>query len=335
MGFCNFSQDLAQEGYTAVDNIFLSSELPNASSDAVKVYLYGLYICKNPTHPDGQSLKLFASRLYLDEEVVFDCFLYWERRGVIRLKSTNPLSVEFLSLHPSKRLPKKYEKSKYADFNLHAQDLFVHRQITPTEYTQYYELLEDTGLTAEALLMIMQFCIEQKDTNVGYQYILTVANSWVHEGVRTVADVDEKLKNYEASNINMKEVFSALGRKSAPSFNDFQTYLKWTDSWGFSHETILYCASLAKKGGMNQLDYLLDDFFNKSLFTKEKIEDYQTRTKELRNLTKNIAKRLSLFVEFPDFIIESYILPWLGKGFSDSQLLFIAQECLKKKYPLI
>jgi phosphoenolpyruvate synthase/pyruvate phosphate dikinase len=45
---CTYSKEFSISGFTDVENAFISEYLPVSSGDAVKVYLYGLFLCQNP-----------------------------------------------------------------------------------------------------------------------------------------------------------------------------------------------------------------------------------------------------------------------------------------------
>ena len=47
MSFCSFSREFNENAYTAVENQFITKYMPGADDFAVKVYLYGLYLCQN------------------------------------------------------------------------------------------------------------------------------------------------------------------------------------------------------------------------------------------------------------------------------------------------
>lgn len=46
MSFCSFSKEFNENSYTAVENQFFTKYMPDADGFAVKVYLYGLYLCQ-------------------------------------------------------------------------------------------------------------------------------------------------------------------------------------------------------------------------------------------------------------------------------------------------
>ena len=47
MAFCSFSKDCDGNSFVTIENKFITKYLPEVDGLAVKVYLYGLYLCKN------------------------------------------------------------------------------------------------------------------------------------------------------------------------------------------------------------------------------------------------------------------------------------------------
>ena len=66
----SFDKEFSAAQYISLENGFILEYLPQASGDAVKVYLYGLYLCANPQQ--NSDLKDIASALSLSEETVMD-----------------------------------------------------------------------------------------------------------------------------------------------------------------------------------------------------------------------------------------------------------------------
>lgn len=57
MSFCSFSKETLKNSSTVIDNKFITTYLPEASGEAVKCYVYGLFVCQDS-----------------DEDVSFDKF---------------------------------------------------------------------------------------------------------------------------------------------------------------------------------------------------------------------------------------------------------------------
>ena len=94
--------------------------------------------------------------------------------------------------------------------------------LTPNELIKYIEVVEDYKISKEAMVLIAQYCVNSKGQNINSNYILTVAKAWANEGIKSIEQVELKLKEMEAQSENMRAVFFALGLKSLPDFEDKQ-----------------------------------------------------------------------------------------------------------------
>ena len=326
MGFARFSSDFLMETFTLVDNLFINEHLPYCDEKQIKIYLYGLYMCGLPQKDN--SLENMCSVLGVSESELAAAYRDFEDAGLCRVLNENPLEVTYLSLKRAMQPPKKYKSEKWHDFNRELQALFPERMLTPNEYNEYYSFLDANKLERDAMLMIVQYCINLKGQSVRYPYILAVAKNWVADGVRTVADVENKLSEYEAQTDDMRSVLSALGRKTGAELEEKQMLLKWTRSWGFGLPAIITAAKSLKSGkSFKQLDRKLDEFYRSNIFTSEEMNDYNSYREKMQELAVRINKNIGVFYESLDHVIEVYTIPWSNKGFSDEALVTVAHYC--------
>ncbi len=326
MSFARFSSDFLMETFTLVDNLFINEHLPYCDEKQIKVYLYGLFLCSNPANDN--SVDALCAKLDMTESAILSTYGYFEDMGLVRIISQKPLEVKYLSLKKSMQPPKKYKGEKWNDFNAHLQQLFPERMLTPNEYNEFYMFLDESKMEQDAMLMIVQYCIDLKGMNVRYPYILTVARNWASDGVRNASDVEDKLKEYDTQSEQMRTVLAALGRKGAAELEDKQMLLKWTRVWGYELDAILTAIKTLKGGkSFNKLDARLDEFYRMSIFTAAEMNDYRAHHEHLRNLALSVNKNLGVFYESFDHEIEVYIVPWTAKGFSDDALVKIAHHC--------
>jgi len=175
------------ESSIPIENVFINEYLPTANGDAVRVYLYGLYLSSVSWRYDN-SVEHFAKVLGLTEATVEEIFIYWQDKGLVRIISVNPLEIEYRSLKsgltPSRGI--------YADFNAKLEATIT-RPITQSEFKQYYDFLETYHVEQDALISVIKHCVEVKSSTVGYRYILTVAKRLAFEGARTVKTVEAML----------------------------------------------------------------------------------------------------------------------------------------------
>lgn len=330
MPFSALSHEALLNNSTIIDNMFITDFMPNADEIAVKVYLYGLVLCASKVTTNN-SLDNVSLALGVERKLVVDAIKYWEQVGAVKITSENPLEFEYLPLKSILAKPRKYNPNKYSDFVAQIENIILARPLTPNELLKYIEVVEDYKITTEAMLLIAKYCVDSKNQNVPTNYILTVAKAWANEGITTVEQVETKLKEMESQTETMRQVFFALGLKSTPDFEDKQYYIKWTTSWGYDLESILFAAKLCKKrGGIKKLDSTLDNFYKLGLFTLADIQKQSEYIEYTRNLAININKTIGVYYENIDTIVEQYVSIWLGKGYDATGLKRIATYCLKR-----
>lgn len=332
MPFSSLSRDALINNSTIIDNMFITDFMPSADEIAVKVYLYGLVQCADKI-ANNNSLDSACLALGVERKQIVDSLKYWEQVGAIRITKENPLEFEYLPIKTITQKPRKYNADKYQDFVSQIENMILSRALTPNELLKYIEVVEDYKISTDGLLLIAKYCVDTKGQNIHTNYILTVAKAWANEGVKSVEQVEEKLKEMEAQTEVMRQVFLALGLKTTPDFEDKQYYIKWTTSWGYDLESILYAAKLCKKrGGIKKLDSILDNFYKLGLFTLADIQKQSEYIEYTRNLAININKALGVYYENIDTVVEQYITEWLNKGYDANGLKMIATFCLKRNF---
>lgn len=327
MAFCNFSSEWVQSNTTTIDNVFFNEFLPNAPDNCVKVYLLGLYKCNNPLALDN-NLESFARALNLSTEDIISCFLYWQELGLVTLINTNPLEVRYLPLKNGSSRLKKFNTDKYKAFNIKAQEI-KGNMITPNEYQEYYYVIESMHMEPEAMLMIMQYCVNLKGKTVGHAYITTIAKNWAYDGILTCEDVEERLKEQEKSTSDVCLVLKELGLKRNPTNDEYQLYLDWIKELEMPLEIILFLAKKQGKnnGGMSRLNTTVEKCYTLKLYSIKEINDYFESLTTLKETAKNVCKNLGVRYENLENVIDTYIVPWNNLGFDNATQIAIANYC--------
>ena len=330
MAFCKFSSEYVISKETPVDNLFINEFLPYAPAECVKVYLYGLYKCTNSSSYDN-TIENFAKVLNLTEEEVEDAFLYWQDEGLVQVLNTCPIEIRFMPLKNVINNTKKYKPEEFSTFNRQVQEILEGRQITPTEYDEYYYLLKTMHFQPEALLMIIKFCTQIKGANVGYKYIVTVAKNWANEGITTTKSVEERLFTYEQAGSDLEKLLKICGAKRNATLEEREMFLKWTKELGFNYNTIEYVAKLLKPTKVNfeKLDARLLKYYEMKKLSIKEIEDYEKEKSEMYTLAKEINKKMGLYYENLEPVVENYVSKWLNLGHNSTSLLALADYCFK------
>ena len=126
---CMFSNEHAMMEMTPVENIFIAEYMPKAPDDSVKVYLYGLMLCRNP-YMDAEDIQL---ALGLDEQAVIEAFFYWEKQGLIRVVGEDPVQIRYLTLRQHAVSSAPSPVMEYAEHVAALNSVFTARTLSSTE----------------------------------------------------------------------------------------------------------------------------------------------------------------------------------------------------------
>ncbi len=329
MAFCSFSKD-TDNTYTLVENKFITKYLTVADGFAVKVYLYGLYLCQN-TDSDF-SIASMAEVLKTEEEKIAEVFAFWEDYDLVQILSKQPFTVQYLPVSAAVGRPKKVHYEQYADFNKELQRKMqrVGKFVSSGDYLKYMHFLQENDIQPQAFLLIAEYCITKQGEAVSPSYIFNKAKKLLRGGCLTYEQVEKELSNYNAHEGDLTAVFSALSiYQRTPDEGDYALYKKWTETLGFAKTAVLATAKKLKRGTMTSLDLTLDDLSEKGKFDTNEIETYLTDRENLANLTFRIGRKLGAKVSNPVAYIDEYTEKWYTYGFEESSLLDIALFCLK------
>lgn len=328
MAFCSFSKEYSALNNTSVENAFIYEYLPQATGNAVKVYLYGLFLCQNSEFE--MSLAAFSKELALSEEEAKDAFLFWEEFSLVSIVSQEPFTVRYLPIVSGSK-PRKVKAEKYASFSESAQMLIPKRMLSTNEYSEYFSIMETFGIKPEAFLMIIKYCVDLKGEDIGYKYIAAVARDFGSRKICTPEQVEQELSSYILRTAELERILKALALRRKPEIEDSNYFNKWTKELGYEPENILVAAKSMKKGSMKKLDEFILELYGRKVFTKAEIESYSEKKRELYELTIKINKALGIYYDVIDTEVDAYISPWVSRGFDEESLLFIAKYCFKKR----
>lgn len=329
MAFCSFSKD-TDNTYTIVENKFITKYLPEADGFAVKVYLYGLFLCEN-TDVDF-SVCSMAEVLKTTEEKIREAFAFWEDYDLVEILAKEPFTVQYLPVKSAVGRPKKVRYEQYTDFNKELQRKMqrVGKFISHAEYIKYMRFLEENNIQPQALLLIAEYCINKQGEAISPAYIFNKAKKLIRSGLSTYEQVEKELSNYNAHEGDVLAIFTALSIfQRSPDESDYALYAKWTEKLGFTREAILTAAKKLKRGSMNTLDLTLDELAEKGKIEAAEVESYLTDRELFANLTFRLGRKLGVKIQNPAPYIDEYVEKWYMYGFEESSLLDIALLCLK------
>lgn len=328
MAFCSFTKDGVKNQSTTVDNAFMRDYLLEADGQAVKVYLYGLFLCQN--NVEEFTFTEFCKDLFMEEETVKDCFRYWEDYDCVNVISEEPFTVKYLPLSRNGK-PRKFKAGKYDEFNKSLQSLITERMISTNEFVEYFSVMEDYQIKPEAMIMICKYCVDIKGPSISGKYVTAVAKDFALRGITTVDAIEIELADYFDKSSEIQKILSSLGLKRKADMEDLNYYNKWLKELGFEIDVVTYAAKTTKAKSVLKLDEILSELYSAKVFSKKEIEAYLTKKADTIELAKKITRELSVYVEVVKPVLDNYLNPWLSLGYDGETLLFLANYCFKKR----
>ncbi len=253
-----FENGFAMFDMTPVDNQFIQEYLPQASGDQVRVYLYGLMRCYHPE--EDMTPGRMGKELGLTEEDVLSAYRYWERRGLVRRVSDQPVSYQYVSMRRGFLQETVAIDPAYASFSEDLIRVFDNqRQLHGQEIQTCYEWVEDLHLPREVVIMLLRHMLRMKGKGFTIRDAERLAMKLAEEDIRTVEDAEDYFSRDEAIYQGTKKVLRRLGKRNAPSQDQLALYQKWTRDWGFTPEAVEEACVEAARGdpNMGYLDGIL------------------------------------------------------------------------------
>ncbi len=227
-------------GVTAVENLFFTEYLPDASGEQVKVYLWGLY--HSHRGAEDATIKQMAQELGLEETQVEAALRYWERRRLVERVSDKPLRYVYHSLvqrmltgqdgMADDRAFILFNDAVYAQFD-------GRRKLRPNDIALAYEWVQDLGLPQEVVLMLLNYCADTRGSNFSFKAAQSLAVLMREDGVMTPEEAENYLSHSKRTHQGARAVLSQFNLRRLPTEPELALYRKWTQEWGFDEAAII------------------------------------------------------------------------------------------------
>jgi hypothetical protein len=266
------------------------------------------------------------------EEKISQAFSFWEDYDLVEILARDPFTVQYLPVRTAVGKPKKIRYEQYADFNKELQRKMqrVGKFVSANDYLKYMHFLEENTLQPQALLLIAEYCINKQGESVSPSYIFNKAKKLIRLGFTTYEQVEKELSNYNAHESDLLAIFTAMGGyQRTPDEGDYELYKKWTETLGFTKDSVLTAAKKAKSRNLTGLDLTLTELAEKGKTSAEEIDGYLTERENLVNLVFRIGRKLGVKIQNPTPYVDEYVEKWYTYGFEESSLLDIALLCMR------
>ena len=330
MSFSAYSKEFTANMYTTVENKFITRYLPQADGDAVRAYLYGLYLCGVKDDFDAHAM---AKLLKIEYTRLLEIFAFWEECDLVRVLSREPLFVEYLPVSSSAGRPKPLKAEKYSQFNreLLKQLQKAGKDFKPYEHQRILEFLENYPMEPQAFLLISEYCARKDGDKLSSQHILNKAKKLCEEHKYTFEQVERELLDFNENERELSRIYSILGIYKKPQESDYPYLERWREA-GVAENAVYAAANALKKGTVKTLDALIFELIEKGALSEKDAKEYLLKREKAAELVFAVARKLGIKVQNPRAYIEEYAEKWLERGYDENSLVKLASFYFKMGY---
>mgnify|MGYP000904861340 CR=1 FL=1 len=266
---------------TPVPDIFISDIMPGLPSDAVKVYLYCVFLAKYGKEARPEDL---AAKLGMSAESINTAFTMLEREGLI-IRTPEVISVMDLKEREVGKLYRKKTSSDASEAvsrtsaNIRRNQcvdsinkMFFQGLMAPSWYTSIDHWFETFKFDEDVMVALFKYCYDRNALNA--KYIEKVGATWSARGITNHWELEKYME--------LMEKVGELGRQIARKLrlnrkltSYEERYLEtWVSEYGYDMDII--DLALEKTTGKTNPNFryihgVLKGWYNDGLRTKEQI----------------------------------------------------------------
>ena len=284
---------------------FVENCIKNVGGGFLKVYLYSLNLAQKGAEVDTETI---ARELDMLESDVLQALAYWKNVGMIiedggvveflpkpqndelfpvieQVSHSEPNNLK-KSTYDSVEIAKKIaENSSLSEMVQVATELLA-KTLSPNELETLYWLNDELGFSAEAILLILDYCISMNKRNM--RYIEKVAVSWHEKGIVTPEQIMEYIASEEEKNTTAYRLRKAMGIADRPITAPEDAFLsKWCEEYQIPEDMIILayeqCLLNTSKLSFPYMDKIIERWHQQGIKTRIDAEADNLKYKKKSN----------------------------------------------------
>lgn len=285
---------------TALPDIFFTEFLSSASGDAVKVYLYMLFLSKYNKDIKIADLSKILSMQVSDVQAAIQ---FWESNDILIKKNNGYVlkSIQDITLNKlykakvtiSPEATDNIAKSKYRAKAIDSiNTMFFQGVMAPTWYNDIELWFDKYGFDEQVMISLFHYCFNKSAMHKNY--IQTVANAWQQQNIKTYSDLDAYYQKQDKFVKIKKSIAKKLGiSRQLTEFEE--AYIeKWLNEYNFDMNIIEIALKKTSSKSNPSFDYinsLLADWNDRNLRSSDDIEKYLQESKQKKKNVQDLQKK--------------------------------------------
>ena len=288
---------------TSIPDVFFTEYFSMANGNAIKVYLYMLFLSKY-----GKDIKIndLSKSLAIDAKTIQDSIKFWEDLGIITRKSTGYIindlqEIELNKLYKPKLTAspehvKDVEKSKYRAKAVETiNTLYFQGIMSPSWYTDIALWFEKYKFDEQVMLALFRYCFDRSALH--RNYVKVVANAWHQANIKTYNDLDLYYQKQEKLTAVEKKISKKLGISRQLTEYEKAFIEKWYVDYGYDFSIIelaLKKTASTSNPSFAYINRILTDWNDRNLRTIEAVNEFIQSSKKKEKDIKELKKKAGI-----------------------------------------
>lgn len=274
----------------SVSEIFILKYMKDMPQEAVKLYMYLLYIEANQINIEIETISKEINISLKDVKASLD---YLQEKGLIIMMEEGFYIVdlqekEVMELYTPKVTASKEmieanqrKNNKREKIINDIESMYFAGNMKAEWYKKIILWFEKYNFSNEAMLGIFSHCFSDEVKPIAY--VETVVKSMADKGVITIHDLSKQIVNYDKKSKIIKFVKTELNLHKALTKPQERIVEKWIFDYNYDKEQIKLVIDKtinAQNVGFNYLDKIITEWYQQGLKTAEEILKYEKENKE-------------------------------------------------------
>ena len=274
----------------SVSEIFILKYMKDMPQEAVKLYMYLLYIEANQINIEIETISKEINISLKDVKASLD---YLQEKGLIIMMEEGVYIVdlqekEVMELYTPKVTASKEmieanqkKNNKREKIINDIESMYFAGNMKAEWYKKIILWFEKYNFSNEAMLGIFSHCFSDEVKPIAY--VETVVKSMADKGVITINDLSKQIVNYDKKSKIIKFVKTELNLHKALTKPQERIVEKWIFDYNYDKEQIKLVIDKtinAQNVGFNYLDKIITEWYQQGLKTVEEILKYEKENKE-------------------------------------------------------
>ena len=274
----------------SVSEIFILKYMKDMPQEAVKLYMYLLYIEANQINIEIETISkeinislkdIKASLDYLQEKGLI--IMMEEGFYIVDLQEKEVMELYTPKVTASKEMIEANQKknNKREKIINDIESMYFAGNMKAEWYKKIILWFEKYNFSNEAMLGIFSHCFSDEVKPIAY--VETVVKSMADKGVITINDLSKQIVNYDKKSKIIKFVKTELNLHKALTKPQERIVEKWIFDYNYDKEQIKLVIDKtinAQNVGFNYLDKIITEWYQQGLKTAEEILKYEKENKE-------------------------------------------------------